>query len=248
MEIIIGREEGARRLHCIADGREFNVGQAGCVPASVSRKHCKISINVGTMVIENLKPQNITFVDGNQIFSKGITAASKVQLGNEKYTVPLQEVLALATGRSTGPAGGQTGHTGQEKKPEPPTFSLLPLKAVWDEYDAEKLRIQETAAKKANQQRLQGIASMFGMALGLLPIPIIFRATCVIVALCLSIYFFISGFNTASVQRQLHDLDEKYARRYKCPNPACGKPFGGVPYRQIEYNKQCFACGCKYTH
>lgn len=27
MEIIIGREEGVRRLHCIVEGREFNVGQ-----------------------------------------------------------------------------------------------------------------------------------------------------------------------------------------------------------------------------
>lgn len=32
MEIIIGREEGARRLHCIVGGREFNIGQAGAVP------------------------------------------------------------------------------------------------------------------------------------------------------------------------------------------------------------------------
>lgn len=246
MEIIIGREEGARRLHCIVDGREFNIGQAGCVPASVSRKHCKISINGTTILVENIKPQNITFVNGNQIFAKEITANCKLQLGNEKYLVPLQEVLQLATGKAN-TAGTSTKLIG-EKKPEAPTFSLLPLKSVWEEYDSQKLKIQEEAAKKANQQRIQGIVSMCGMALGLLPIPVIFRGTCVVIALCLAIYFFVSGRNSETTQRKLHDLDEKYAKKYKCPNPECGKPFGGVPYRQIEYNKQCFACGCKYTH
>lgn len=244
MEIIIGREEGVRRLHCIADGREFNVGLAGCVPASVSRKHCKITVNGSSMTIENIKPQNVTFVDGSQVFSKGITATSKVQLGNERYSIPLQQILQLATGKPQVAGAAQP----MQPKQEAPTFSLRPMKAVWEEYDHRKLTIQEEAAKKANQQRIQGIVSMFGMALGLLPIPVVFRAACVIAALCLSIYFFIQGNNQDSVQRQLHDLDDEFARKYKCPNPSCGKPLGSVPYRQIEFSKQCFACGCKYTH
>ena len=74
MEIIIGREEGARRLHCIVGGREFNIGQAGAVPLSVSRRHCKISVNGSNISIENIKAQNVTFVDGNQVVSKGITS------------------------------------------------------------------------------------------------------------------------------------------------------------------------------
>lgn len=234
MEIIIGREEGVRRLHCIADGREFNVGQAGCVPASVSRKHCKITVNGNSMSIENLKPENITFVDGIQVFSKGITSTSLVQLGSEKYTIPLQQILQLATG--------------QHPKPEPPTFSLRPMKAVWEEWEKKTLEIQVNAAKKANQQRIQGIISMCGMALGLLPIPIVFRAICVLVALVLGIYFFIQGQNSTPIQIQLNKLDKEYADKYKCPNPECGKPLGKVPYRLIEFNKQCFACGCKYTH
>lgn len=242
MEIIIGREEGLRRFHCIVDGREFNIGQAGCVPASVSRKHCKIVVNGNNITIENLKPQNITFVDGNQVFSKAISATSKVQLGAEKVTIPLQQILQLATGKPATAAGA--GKPAQEA----PTFSLRPLKAVWEEYDKRKLEIQDEAAHKANQQRIQGIISMCGMVFGLLPIPMIFRALCVIAALCIAIYFFVQGNNSESVQRQLHDLDEEFAKKYKCPNPACGKPFGSVPYRQIEFNKQCFACGCKYTH
>lgn len=121
MEIIIGREEGARRLHCIVGGREFNIGQAGAVPLSVSRRHCKISVNGSNISIENIKAQNVTFVDGNQVVSKGITSNSRVQLGEERFLVPLQQILQLA---------GVSAANGVDPQKEAPTFSLKPMKAV----------------------------------------------------------------------------------------------------------------------
>ena len=236
MEIIIGREEGARRLHCVAGGREFNIGAAGSVPLSVSRQHCKVTVNGSDITIENIKVQNITFVDGNQIVSKTISATSKVQLGEERFLIPLQQILQLAT-------GGKVG------APEVPTFSLKPLKSVWEEYDRRKMEIQNHAAKSANKQRLQGILSMLGMCVGFIPgIDQTVRIVIIVAALAIAIYFFIKGSMNETVQQQLHDLDEEFAKKYKCPNPKCGKPFGNVPYRNLEYNKQCFACGCKYTH
>lgn len=236
MEIIIGREEGARRLHCVAGGREFNIGAAGSVPLSVSRQHCKLTVNGNDITIENIKVQNITFVDGNQIVSKTISATSKVQLGEERFLIPLQQILQLATG---GKMGG----------PDVPTFSLKPLKIVWEEYDRRKMEIQNDAAKSANKQRLQGILSMLGMCVGFIPgIDQTVRIVIIVAALAIAIYFFIKGSMNETVQQQLHDLDEEFAKKYKCPNPKCGKPFGNVPYRNLEYNKQCFACGCKYTH
>lgn len=241
MEIIIGREEGARRLHCIADGREFNVGQAGCVPTSVSRKHCKIIINGNSMSIENLKPQNVTYVDGNQVFSKTITATSKIQLGNEKCTIPLQQILQLATGK---PAVSV-----QPPQKEVLTKSLKPLEDVWTEYERRKLQIQNDAAKAANMSRLQGILSMCGMCIGFIPgIDQTFRIIIVVAALLVAVVFFIKGMSNNSVQAQLQELENEYADKYKCPNPACGKPFGNMPYRQLKFTKQCFACGCKYTN
>ena len=239
MEIIIGREEGVRRLHCIVEGREFNVGQAGSVPLSVSRRHCKISVNGSNISIENIKAQNVTFVDGNQIYSKVIAPTSRVQLGEEKFLVPLQQILQLA--------GASTNNVGDTIK-ETPTFSLKPMKEVWKEYDKRRIEIQNNAVKSANKQRLQGIFSMLGMCLGFIPgINPIIRIVIIVTALSIAVYFFIKGSVGETVQQQLHDLDEEYAKKYKCPNPACGRPFGAIPYRNIEYNKQCLACGCKYT-
>ena len=238
MDIIIGREQGARRLHCVAGGREFNIGAAGSVPLSVSRQHCKLTVNGSNITIENIKAQNITFVDGNQIFSKSISATSKVQLGEERFLIPLQQILQLATGAPVG-----------QQQPNVPTYSLKPLKSVWEEYDDRKMEIQNNAAKSANRQRLQGILSMLGMCIGFIPgIDQTIRIVIVVAALAIAIYFFVKGSMNATVQQQLHDLDEEFAKKYKCPNPKCGRPFGAIPYRNIEYNKQCLACGCKYTH
>lgn len=238
MDIIIGREEGARRLHCVAGGREFNIGAAGSVPLSVSRQHCKLTVTGSNITIENIKAQNITFVDGNQIFSKSISATSKVQLGEERFLIPLQQILQLATGAPVG-----------QQQPDVPTYSLKPLKSVWEEYDDRKMEIQNNAAKSANRQRLQGILSMLGMCIGFIPgIDQTIRIVIVVAALAIAIYFFVKGSMNATVQQQLHDLDEEFAKKYKCPNPKCGRPFGAIPYRNIEYNKQCLACGCKYTH
>ena len=238
MDIIIGREEGARRLHCVAGGREFNIGAAGSVPLSVSRQHCKLTVNGSNITIENIKAQNITFVDGNQIFSKSISATSKLQLGEERFLIPLQQILQLATGAPVG-----------QQQPDVPTYSLKPLKSVWEEYDDRKMEIQNNAAKSANRQRLQGILSMLGMCIGFIPgIDQTIRIVIVVAALAIAIYFFVKGSMNATVQQQLHDLDEEFAKKYKCPNPKCGRPFGAIPYRNIEYNKQCLACGCKYSH
>lgn len=111
------------------------------------------------------------------------------------------------------------------------------------------MEIQNKAVKSANKQRLQGILSLFGMCIGFIPgIDQTIRIVIIIAALSVAVYFFIKGSIGTTVQQQLHDLDDEFASKYKCPNPECGKPFGPTPYRNIEYNKQCLSCGCKYTH
>lgn len=232
MEIIIGREEGARRLHCIAGGRDFNLGIAGSVPTSVSRKHCKLIINGDKLSIENLKDLNVTFVDGSQVFSKVITANSHVQLGNEKYNLPLKEIIGLVAPQKT---------TKQSKPAKPekkvPTFSLAPLEAVWNEYDRLKLELQQENENKAKkQQRKMGIR----MALSIIP-QIGPLASAIMGATMMS-----SSKKESNVVL-LRKLDEELDNTYKCPNPECGRPFGPTPYRRLKFTTKCQYCGCKYT-
>lgn len=244
MEIIIGREEGARRLHCIADGREFYVGQAGSVPISVSRKHCKLTIIGEKMTLENLREQNITYVDGNQIFSKGISATSKVEIGRDKFALPLQQIIQLATGKTVKP--------GQPPKPEVPTYSLVPMKKVWEEYNNKMLQIDIENANKQKKEKkkrnIQAVCSSIGMLFVLIPELGVIRFVLMGLSALITVYIMCKGDEEDISIVKKNKLNEEYANKYKCPNPKCGKPFGYIPYRQIEFNKQCFACGCKYTH
>lgn len=231
MEIIIGREEGARRLHCIANGREFNIGSAGCVPNSVSRKHCKIIINEQYMSIENLKDLNVTFVDGVQILSKAITVNSNVQLGNDKYNLPLKEILELTNNK-------KTANTSKSKK-EVPSFSLSPLEAIWEEYDRRKVEYQKENAIKADNQR-----QMMGGRIMLSGIPVVGQiANALMGAKMLTT----KTKDSESLTDKLRALDEELDNIYVCPNPECRCPFGPIPYRRLKFRNKCAICGCKYT-
>lgn len=235
MTIIVGR------------GRTHATQRLEINDPTVSREHCWLTDNGdGTFTLEN-KSQLGTFVDGRKILKTTVTADTYIKL-SEKTTVKVSDLLPQAAPKPQAfMSSGQVRQPSmQQTAPQQPEFSLKHLESVWTNYDKKRLEIQESAAKRANQQRIQGILSMSGMALGLLPIPLVFRAACVVSALALSIYFFMQGHNTSSVQRQLHDLEEEFADKYKCPNPACGRPFGSQPYRVLRYTKKCSACGCNY--
>lgn len=229
MTIIVGR------------GRSKATQRIEINDTTVSREHCWLTDNGdGTYTLQNKSLQG-TFVDGRQVLKTIVTSDTYIKL-SETTTLKVADLLPLEQ------AGSSSGANVPPKDPkEPQTFSLRPLEVIWNSYDQKRLEIQEESVKRANQQRVQGIISMMGMALGLLPISVIFRAICVLAALLLGIYFFMQGQSTSSVQRQLHDLDEEYATKYKCPNPACGRPLGNMAYRNVRFQKQCPACNCRYS-
>lgn len=232
MEIIIGRENGARRLHCIAGGREFNLGVAGSVPISVSRKHCKLIINGERLSIENLNDLNITFVDGNQVFSKVITANSHVQLGNEKYNLPLKEIIELVAPKKTTKPSKST-----KPEKEVPIFSLAPLEDVWNKYNRKKLELQKKKEERATQQQRK-----MGFRMVVSAIPVVGPIANAYMGAKM-----MSSSNNESNAEQLRKLDEELDKVYKCPNPECGCPFGPIPYNRLKFKRKCPNCGCKYT-
>ena len=72
MELIIGREAGASRLR-ISINNQDRFGECQQRTQSVSRQHCKVvTDDKGGYIITNLKPENVTYVNGVQIESKHI--------------------------------------------------------------------------------------------------------------------------------------------------------------------------------
>ena len=79
MELIIGRDASTSQLRITMGQQSKTFGVAGSVPMTVSRQHCSLTINPdGSYRITNLKPQNVTFVNGVEIMAKTIINSSLI--------------------------------------------------------------------------------------------------------------------------------------------------------------------------
>lgn len=229
MEIIIGRDPDSNCLALMIDGKRA-IDSTLILPNSVSRLkpekktgHCRLSIKGESMRISNLNPQNITYVDGEEIDnSKKIDAHSIVELGADQYRVSIKRLLK------------KIGYV--------PPVSIKHLKRVWERYDHALLKLQIDQQKTANQQKLQGLISQASVLCALfssfIPIPIVIRVVLVMIALGLGLYFYLKGRNTDdSFVIKKRELDERFNDDYVCPK--CGYFFGYTPYESLTYKKNC---------
>lgn len=233
MEVILGRESGTSRLHISGYNIEKFLGNPGSVPRSVSRQHCKLSVDTqGNCIITNLKPENVTFVNGVTVESKHIIFSDQVELGTEHYQINVKEIIESVTGKEV-----------------PETYSILPLKRIWDEYNDAKLQFQIKERKSASIQSVVGIISMLSIACTFISgISITLRIVLYSIALVLAIYFFITRYKQSDkAPRFLADLDKKFHEEYVCPNPKCRRFLGYSPYSDLRKTKGCYQCNAKYT-
>lgn len=245
LEAVLGKEEGQHRLLVKIGTKAFVVGSPQSVPNTVSRAHCELSVDFSNdqactatkIRIRNLKSQNITYVDGQEVESKVIKENSHVQLGFDRYSVDLRKVI-----------------DGMRKfqmsaNPQPPeTYSLSPLRTVWEEYDSTRMQLQLKEQKKNNIRNLGGILSATGILFMCVPALGALRFVATGFSLIIGLFFFIKGMNTSSsLTVKLHELDKEFRKRYVCPNPKCRHFMGSMPYDVLRQNKGCPHCKCKYT-
>lgn len=237
MELIFGRESGASRLHIVVNGKDCFYGAAGSVPRSVSRQHCKLVIDdSGNYTIVNLKPENVTYVNGLPVASKRIRPdEDHVELGAEHYGLAVSAIMKALFG---------------SKEPLKP-YSIVPLEKVWNEYHDTKLEIQIKEKKTAAIRSVTGMFSMAAVACGFIPGIASLTALRVLlyaVGLLLAVYFFVKLYRSSSEQPKFMDaLDKKFRRNYVCPNPDCGQFMGYLPYEELKKKTTCPYCKCKLT-
>ncbi len=121
MELIIGRDANSQQLQIFTASQTKSFGVQGSVPMTVSRQHCKLTIDSnGSMRIHNLKMENETFVNGISIQNRQVTEKDKVELGHNRYVLDWNFVKAMV----------------------PATADIRPLKKIWDEYDKHRMELQ----------------------------------------------------------------------------------------------------------
>ena len=262
--ILVGKEPVNGRLFVSVkingQPKTAAIGEMNSVPNSVSRckpaeniAHCKIEVdNSGNLTVTNLKPQNVTYVNGAEIVSKKVKLNAMLELGKDRYSVSINSILETASkiviiaggGNGSGNGGNNTDSKGGNSK----YYSIKHLERVWNEYDTERTNEQLAEAKRNNIQKLGGICSSCGILFMFVEGMGDFRFVLTGLSVLIAIVFFIRGMNTSnSLLLKLKELDTEFRKKYICPNKDCKHFIGNIPYDVLRTNKKCPYCGCNYT-
>lgn len=234
MELIIGRESGTSRLRISVNNQDHFFGSTNSVPKSVSRQHCKLTIDdLGNGTIINLKPENITYVNETQVESKHISAKDRIELGSDRYYLDLNAILKGL------------------KSMIPRSYSISHLQKIWDDFHDIKLQIQIKEKKSAAIRSVTGVFSMSAIFCGFIPgisDILALRVILYTTGLLLAIYFFAITYKSSSeLPKYLDDLDKKFHKDYVCPNPECHHFMGYQQYDDLKKMPSCPYCKAQYT-
>lgn len=248
-QILIGRDEQTSRLLVVTQiqGKQikFTLAQPGSVPNCVSRcqpasntAHCQLTIDPqGNIQISNLKPMNVTYVNGMQVFNCGISPDAQVQLGRNFYNLNVTEVLTSAMNAVN--------------RVLPPVYSIKPLENVWNEYKQNLLNLKKRQKRLGLISRvsmvftlpagvLAGICDAIGMSEAR-PYFLVLTA----IGAILTVVGFVLSARDKSIE-QTDELTDRLQETYVCPNPLCRRFVGQQPYKVLKKARQCPYCRCTW--
>lgn len=246
--ILIGKEPVNRRLSLsvMLNGQPLTtaIGFMNSVPDSVSRckpaegvAHCKIFVDSqGAMTVTNMKPQNVTYVNGVEIMSKSVNANAKIELGMDRYPIEVNTILENAAKMLA-----------TKMPPVPKECSIRHLEQVWDEYKIQLHKINDKQRNVGLWARIPMIFTMSGIILSALDESIreyamIFTAIALVVTL-IGLYLQ----KTFKPDEEKENLTDELMKKYVCPNEGCHHYLGSQPYKILRQSKKCPYCGCLFN-
>lgn len=262
--ILIGKEPGQGRLMVAVGGttRFATLGAPGSVPGCVSRclpaegvAHARITVDAeGNMTLANVKPQNVTFVNGMEIASKRVLPSHIVELGKDRFRIDLGAIMATAGKIAAGSCGQTQSAQPQNRQMHQPQqgatsvkrFNISHLERVWEGYQTGRREIQD-GQRKINLIRSGcGLFTMCAMPCIFFFGPVGYVLTAIGVIGNLYSFFGMKNSNTAG---RLEQLTEEFQDMYVCPNPDCNKYLGNMRYKLLkkQYSMHCPHCKCEYV-
>ena len=259
--ILIGKEPGQGRLLVSAttngQTKVTAIGNINSVPNCVSRckptegvAHCQITIDSnGDMTLTNLKPQNVTFVNGTEIVSKRISLESHVALGKDRYIINLYALLSTVT-QIVGTSNPV--NPSNPNKPASTPRSIRHLERVWNDYDKALYDLQIRQKKDGIFRSLYMpiiIAStLLGYALNFLGIDkqltSVLSILFYIIAASVLFYGLYKAIKDKSIEER-KELNEKFQDDYICPH--CNHFLGFQAYKILKQNSNCPYCKGGFT-
>ena len=221
MDIIIGRDAITSQL-CITVGDKVVLcGPKGGVPSMVGLQHCKLSITGEGMRIDNLDINNHTFVNGNEVESKGVTRQDRIELGTEHYLLDWTAIDAFAV-------------------------DIRPLEQVWNDYEHQRIKLQITERRFNTLRSATGLIIMIAIALSIITgRQSLWYIVLYGVAILVSLVLFVKAWkNAASVPQKTQQLSQQFQRDYVCPH--CGRFLGNQSFQILSQNDYCPYCKTQF--
>ncbi|MDR1747002.1 MAG: FHA domain-containing protein [Tannerella sp.] len=191
----------------------------------VSRYHAILrEEDNGDLSIEDLHSTNGTYVNGDRVMKKKITATDQVTLG-EHYTLNIGEALKFDDNYSR---------------------EFASLKHVYETYLKEKIRIQSS-----NQFKVRLFQSIPFVFIGLAGLVFAFfgrRNLYVVIAsglmaVCFpTLGIYLAARQSAKIPELLQNLANQLKIDYVCPK--CGTFLGEIPWESLVRKKQCPVGSC----
>lgn len=241
-DILIGREPEQSRLmvtiNINGQPKTAFLGQFHSVPNTVSRcqplagtAHCKISVDGNAhMIITNLNPANITYVNNCSVQAKPVTTDEQIQLGANKFPIAVNTIVEIA----------------KKMIPEvPKEYSIRHLEKAWDEY-SETMRKIVKIDKLLNLIKPIFSACMIGC--GFLDFGVVLRIVFWISGTVLMLYS-IYDVVTNKTDKRKERIQLDFEKRYVCPH--CNRYLIGgnfQPYRRLLDYTACPYCHSKWTN
>lgn len=227
MYVIIGRDANTSQLDITIGQKVERLGAVGCVPNTVSRKHCLIDVcDNGTWIIESLKDENSTFVNGLSVKKKILNKNDKVSLGIDKFPLDLKAISEIVY------------------RIIPKTADIRPLKKVWENYEEESLK-QVIAERRFNALRgATGIVTMVAIVLAMFLGHNIYYLAAYCFAIFLVLAFTIKAYRDSTRNPlQKKKMASDFRKQYVCPN--CGHHFT-MNYDELSVYDSCPWCKAKF--
>jgi len=192
----------------------------------ISRHHASlIWVENEGWLLEDMGSTNGTFVNGQQIVKKRITATDEIRFG-DSCLATLSEIL------------NQNNDYSEE---------FARLKEVYDNYIHAKVKIQSSNQFKIRllQSLPFAIPGVIGVMVGFLGkgSPTLFILSLLVVVCAPTIGIFMGAKQSSKVPEQLQNITNQFKIDYVCPK--CGNFLGEIPWESLRNRKQCPVSSCK---
>lgn len=192
----------------------------------VSRYHARLTSGMdGAWLLEDMESTNGTFVNGDQVVKRVVSAADTIMLG-DSCRLYLEEVLKHNNDYSEAFDG---------------------LQSVYERYAAAKVKVQSSNLFKTRIYQSLPFAAigLIGLLISLWGkgSPLVLVGS-LVVAICAPVAgIYMGARQSAKTPRQLQELADRFKTDYVCPK--CGTFLGEVPWQSLRNKKQCPLPACK---